>query len=86
MAANGDEREIDTVTLRVAFVTWKIALGWTPTTKEVAELCLFEHHSAWTMLSNMSDVLPIYLDKSDLRWRISDDAERPKNLHYVSSW
>lgn len=81
---NGDEREIDTATLRVAIVTWKILCGWTPTTREVAELCSFEHNSAWTMLSNMSEVLPIYLDMDDLRWRIADGAELPRKRHHVS--
>jgi hypothetical protein len=79
---NGDEREIDTATLRVAIVTWKIFSGWTPTTRDVAELCSMADNGAWAMLVRMSDVLPIYLDREDFRWRLTDGVER-QPCHYV---
>ena len=83
MAANGDEREIDTVTLRVAVVVYQLVRGWTPTTRQIADMCSLSNVGAWLMMSRMSDVVPVYLD-DDGTWRMAADATAPPaKRHYV---
>jgi hypothetical protein len=82
---NGDEREIDTVTLRVALITWRLVGGWTPTTREVATYCSMRENSAWDLLSRMTDVLPLFLDREDGRWRLVEKDDQTPRRHYVAS-
>lgn len=84
MATNGDDREIDTVTLRVAAVVYRLTQGWMPTTREVAEYCGMGDAGAWAMLVRMSDIVPVYCDK-DLghRWSLSSEGAVKVVRHYV---
>ncbi len=85
MAANGDEREIDTVTLRVALVVHRLDLGWRPKTIEVATLCNISREGAWMLLNRMSDIVPVYLDEEDGRWGMLGEGVKPGKRHYVAS-
>ncbi len=81
---NGDEREIDTATLRAAAVTYRLMLGWTPKTIEVAEYCGIGIAGAWALLVRISDVVPIYQDREfENRWRLPGEGEVRGKRHYV---
>ena len=81
---NGDEREIDTATLRVALVVYKLDRGWTPTTRQVAELCNISREGAWMLLCRMSDVVPVGQDE-DGQWFMQTEGVRSPKRHYVVS-
>jgi hypothetical protein len=48
-------------------VAWRLAKGWTPTTREVANVCGLTMGGAWKMLNEMSTEIPIALGP-DRRW------------------
>jgi hypothetical protein len=56
------------VSLRSALVVWRMARGWRPTTREVAECTGLQVNSAWALMSRLAGGLPIVLG-DDSRWR-----------------
>jgi hypothetical protein len=76
-----DDREIDTVTQRAAYVGFNMALGWTPKTREVAERFNMSDGGAWDLMSHVSNILPIAQDY-DGRWCVTEDSQR-RHRHYV---
>ncbi len=74
-----DNGDLDTVSVRVAKVVWRMRDGWTPTTKEVGVFCNLDRVSAYLLMARISRVIPIALDERDQRlnseksrWRIAD--------------
>lgn len=61
--------ELDTATVRAGMVTYRVILGWQPTTRDVAEFCNMSVNGAWDLMARLCRVLPIYLDESDHKWR-----------------
>ncbi len=74
-----DNGDLDTVSVRVAMVTWRLMGGWTPTTREVSEFLGMELSGAYYLMARISRVIPLYLDEipaqqrftSPSKWRIA---------------
>jgi hypothetical protein len=64
----GDDDALDTASERAAAVSWRIAHGWQPTTRDVATLTGLTINGAWRLMNRMQRSVPIYLD-GDRRWR-----------------
>jgi len=63
-----DELRPDSAHRRSGAVAWRMAHGWTPTTRQVATMCGLSMGGAWKMMNEMSTEIPITLGP-DRRWR-----------------
>ena len=69
-----DDGRLDTVSVRVAMVTWRLMGGWKPTTDEVAEFLGMTHTGAFLLLAGISRVIPITCE------------DGPGNRHFRPRW
>jgi len=79
--ANGNGREIDTITQRAAYVGFQMARGWTPTTREVAEKFNMSDGGAWDLMTHVSYILPIAQNRT-FQWIVMEEVQRVR-IHYV---
>ena len=69
-----EDGRLDTVSVRVAMMTWRIMGGWKPTTDEVAQFLSITHTGAFLLLANISRVIPITCE------------DGPGNQYYKPRW
>lgn len=60
--------ELDTASERAAAVSWRIAHGWEPTTRDVATLTGLSMAGAWRLMMRLSRAIPLHLDTQTKRW------------------
>lgn len=69
-----EDGRLDTVSVRVAMVTWRLMGGWQPTTDEVAAFLNMTHTGAFLLLASISRVIPVTCE------------DGPGNQHYKPKW
>jgi hypothetical protein len=62
------DEQADTATLRAAMISWRMAHGWRPSTREVATLCGIGMSGAWRLMNRMVLSVPIAYDQHSRTW------------------
>jgi hypothetical protein len=68
MADNSAEDDLDTISVRAAYVGFQMALGWTPTTADVAQQFGISHAGAHMLMERVSRAIPILKDRRTRQW------------------
>ena len=89
MAEQDAEYEIATATIRAALVGYRMALGWQPTTDDIARKFCMTRQGAGDLMKRISAIVPIYQDDMHsnqyvrAKWRIchADNATLTAGVH-----
>ena len=68
--------DLDTISVRAAYVGFHMALGWTPTTAEVERVCGMSHAGAHMLMERVSRSIPITNDKRSGQWVTAEEFLR----------
>lgn len=80
MADLDTDYEIATATMRTALVVWRMALGWQPTTDDIARKFGMSRQGAGELMKRISGIVPICADDihgnqhNRPKWRIADNV------------
>ena len=66
--------DLDTISVRAAYVGYHMALGWEPTTEEVAQKFGISHAGAHMLMERVSRSIPILKDRRTRQWVTTRNA------------